>query len=72
MKKSTDRLELLGLIQEAKTVLTHFFERRYIRQYNVSVKTFPGNIIAGWVGYKAASEYFKADEKAKIVPEVKF
>ena len=43
-----------------------------VREYNVSVKTFPGNIIAGWVGYKAASEYFKADEKAKIVPEVKF
>ena len=43
-----------------------------VREYNVSVRTFPGNVIAGWAGYKVATEYFKADEKAKSVPEVKF
>jgi LemA protein len=43
-----------------------------VRDYNVTVRMFPGNIIAGISGYKIASEYFKAEEKAKIVPEVKF
>ena len=43
-----------------------------VRDYNVIVRMFPGNIIAGICGYKVASEYFKAEEKAKVVPEVKF
>ncbi|PIQ88067.1 MAG: hypothetical protein COV73_00775 [Candidatus Omnitrophica bacterium CG11_big_fil_rev_8_21_14_0_20_43_6] len=43
-----------------------------VRDYNVTVRMFPGNIIASLNGYKVASEYFKAEEKAKIVPEVKF
>ena len=43
-----------------------------VRDYNVMVRMFPGNIIAGVFGYKPATEYFKAEEKAKAVPEVKF
>lgn len=43
-----------------------------VRDYNVTVRMFPGNLIAGSCGYKVASEYFKVEEKAKIVPEVKF
>jgi LemA protein len=43
-----------------------------VRDYNITVRMFPGNIVAGFSGYKVASEYFKAEEKAKIVPEVKF
>jgi len=43
-----------------------------VRDYNVTVRMFPGNIIAGMFGYKPATEYFKAEEKAKTVPEVKF
>lgn len=43
-----------------------------VRDYNVTVRMFPGNIVAGMFGYKAATEYFKAEEKAKTVPEVKF
>lgn len=43
-----------------------------VRDYNVTVRMFPGNIIAGMFGYKTATEYFKAEEKAKAVPEVKF
>lgn len=43
-----------------------------VREYNVNVRTFPGNIISGMFGYKPATEYFKAEEKAKAVPEVKF
>jgi len=43
-----------------------------VREYNVTVRIFPGNIIANMFGYKPATEYFKAEEKAKSVPEVKF
>ncbi|MFA5145135.1 MAG: LemA family protein [Candidatus Omnitrophota bacterium] len=43
-----------------------------VREYNITVRSFPGNIVAGMFGYKTATEYFKAEEKAKTVPEVKF
>lgn len=43
-----------------------------VRDYNITVRMFPGNIIANMFGYKTATEYFKAEEKAKTVPEVKF
>lgn len=43
-----------------------------VKDFNVTVRKFPANIIAGTFGYKPASEYFKAEEKAKTVPEVKF
>ncbi|MDD5450157.1 MAG: LemA family protein [Candidatus Omnitrophica bacterium] len=43
-----------------------------VRDYNITVRRFPGNVIAGIFGYKVAPEYFTAEEKAKAVPEVKF
>ncbi len=43
-----------------------------VQDYNITVRTFPGNIVAGMFGYRPATAYFKAEEKAKIVPEVKF
>ena len=43
-----------------------------VRDYNITVRMFPGNVIGGMFGYKPATEYFKAEEKAKAVPEVKF
>jgi len=43
-----------------------------VKEYNIAVRTFPGNIIANMFGYKPATEYFKAEERAKSVPEVKF
>lgn len=43
-----------------------------VRDYNIAVRTFPGNIISGMFGYKPATEYFKSEDKAKTVPEVKF
>jgi LemA protein len=43
-----------------------------VQDFNITVRTFPGNVVAGMFGYKAATEYFKAEEKAKAVPEVKF
>ncbi|MCM8796657.1 MAG: LemA family protein [Candidatus Omnitrophica bacterium] len=43
-----------------------------VRDYNITVRMFPGNMISNMFGYKPATEYFKAEEKAKAVPEVKF
>ena len=43
-----------------------------VRDYNVSVLLFPGNIVAGMFGYKAATGYFAAAERAANVPEVVF
>jgi len=43
-----------------------------VRDYNVTVRVFPGNVVAGMFGFKVNTEYFKAEEKAKTVPEVKF
>ena len=43
-----------------------------VKDYNVTVRMFPGNIVAGMFGYRVATEYFKAEEKAKAVPEVEF
>lgn len=43
-----------------------------VKEYNIAVRTFPGNIIAGMAGMRPAEGYFKAEEKAKAVPEVKF
>ena len=43
-----------------------------VQGYNITVRTFPANIVAKIFGYKRASEYFVAEESAKKVPEVKF
>ncbi|MCL4479339.1 MAG: LemA family protein [Deltaproteobacteria bacterium] len=49
--------------------------RRYnnaVMAYNVAVKSFPTNIIAGMFGYAPKEVYFKATENANKVPTVKF
>jgi len=43
-----------------------------VKDYNITVRTVPANFIAGMFGYKPATQYFKAEERAKTVPEVKF
>ena len=42
-----------------------------IREYNVTVSTFPGNILAGMMGYSPLTP-FAADEAAHNVPQVAF
>ncbi|MEE3380395.1 MAG: LemA family protein [Succiniclasticum sp.] len=41
------------------------------QQFNTKIKTFPTNVVAGMMGF-SARDYFKADESAKKVPQVKF
>jgi len=43
-----------------------------VKMYNVFVRKFPNNVIAGIFGYARENIYFKADEAAKTAPEVKF
>ncbi len=43
-----------------------------VQAYNTTVRKFPANLIAGMFGFKQKEVYFKAEEKAKQVPEVKF
>ena len=43
-----------------------------VKDYNIAVRMFPGNVVAGWLHFAPASEYFKAEPKASAVPEVKF
>ena len=43
-----------------------------VKDYNITVRRFPGNIVAGMFGYRPATEYFKAEERAAKAPEVKF
>jgi len=62
--------ELAG--SENRIVVERMRYNDAVRDYNVTVRIFPGNVIAQISGYKVASEYFTADEKAKIVPEAKF
>ncbi|MDD4182739.1 MAG: LemA family protein [Candidatus Omnitrophica bacterium] len=43
-----------------------------VKDYNITVRRFPGNVIAGMFNFKVATEYFKAEEAAKAVPKVEF
>ena len=42
-----------------------------VQDYNTQIKSLPKSIYAGIFGF-SAREYFKADEKAQEVPQVKF
>ena len=42
-----------------------------VRDYNVTVRQFPGNIVAAMFGFEA-KPYFEADESAHQAPKVEF
>jgi LemA protein len=43
-----------------------------VRDYNILIKRFPSNVVARMTGYSSKDAYFKAEERAKEVPSVKF
>jgi LemA protein len=48
--------------------------RRYneaVRQYNVKIRSFPENLVAGMFGFERAA-FFEVPEAAKTAPQVKF
>lgn len=42
-----------------------------VKEYNLKVKTFPGNILAGMFGFEQ-ERYFEAEESSREVPSVNF
>jgi|TARA_Y100000310_G_scaffold344346_2_gene456632 LemA protein len=42
-----------------------------VRKFNVKIKRFPSNIIAGMMGYEK-KDYFESDEGSETVPKVEF
>lgn len=42
-----------------------------VKDYNLKVKTFPGNILAGMFGFEQ-KQYFEANESSREVPSVNF
>lgn len=49
--------------------------RRYneaVRAYNVLVRRFPSNIVAGLAGFARSDAYFQAGKEAKKAPKVQF
>ncbi len=43
-----------------------------VNAYNVTVRGFPTNILAGMFGFKKSDDYFKSDVVAKQAPKVQF
>lgn len=43
-----------------------------IRSYNIMVRKFPANIVAGFFGFAIKDAYFEAAPEAKAVPAVQF
>jgi LemA protein len=62
--------ELAG--EENRVAVERMRYNEAVREYNIGVRKFPGNLVSKLFGYKVATQYFKAEEKAKAVPEVKF
>jgi LemA protein len=61
--------QLEGIENDVKTSRNGFNEA--VNTYNVKVRSFPVNILAGMFGFKA-KEGFKADAGTEKAPEVKF
>jgi len=61
--------QLEGIENGVKAARNNFNEA--VQTYNVKVRSFPGNILAGLFGFKA-KEGFKADAGTEKAPEVKF
>lgn len=57
---------------ENRIVVERMRYNQAVRDYNITVRSFPGNFVAGMFSYKIATEYFKAEAQAKMVPEVRF
>jgi len=43
-----------------------------VNAYNVTVRRFPTNIIAGMFSFKASENYFKSEKEAQQAPKVQF
>lgn len=63
------RAELAGTENRITVARMDFNES--VERYNVTIKTFPNNLLAGLFNFQAKA-YFKAEEAAKQAPKVNF
>lgn len=61
--------ELTGTENKIAYARKHYNE--VVREYNIKIQTFPGNIFAGIFGFKA-EVYFEVKDEEKEVPKVQF
>lgn len=61
--------ELVGTNNRIATARQRFNED--VKEYNIKVRTFPNNLLAGMLGFEKKG-MFEADEEAQKNPEVKF
>jgi len=62
--------ELSGI--ESKIAYARQFYNDSIMGYDVSLESFPTNIVAGMFGFKKEKEYFEIDEVERTAPKVSF
>lgn len=43
-----------------------------VREYNVAIRRFPANVVAGKMGFTVRNAYFASEEKAAAAPKVEF
>jgi LemA protein len=74
LKASQNFLQLMDELSgtENRIAVERGRYNRRVRNYNIMVRTFPGNIIAIIFKYRPETGYFKLEEKAKVAPELEF
>lgn len=73
LKSSQHYSELMSQLEgtENRITVARKNYNKSVQEYNLSVKTFPGNVFANLYGF-TEKPLFTADEKAKEVPKVEF
>ncbi len=73
LKANTTVTELQKALIDTEDQLQ--FARRYyngtVRDFNIRVETFPGNLVAGMFGFKQAEFFALDDDSERITPEAK-
>ncbi len=56
---------------ESKIAYARQFYNDSVMSFNTAIQSFPANLVAGMLGFKAA-EYFEAEPEAAVAPKVQF
>lgn len=75
LKKSTTFLKIIDELSSIENyiALARIRYTQAVREYNIKVRSLPGNIAANLFGYKLAAEYSgEKEDQVKVIPEVRF